>query len=162
MMNMLGVWMWPYSIREKGAEAVMDVCRRAHVTDVFFLAKGLEGTTAFCRPFAPAVCERDLLQELLTAAHARGIRVHAWFTSACDEYYKNKYPESGRCHIWRGKDRELVSLADEGYLKYMEDIVRDVSSVLQSNTSNDIVHEMARDEARHGRGLEGLLKRYFK
>ena len=24
------------------------------------------------------------------------------------------------------------------------------------------VHEMARDEARHGRGLEGLLKRYFK
>ena len=125
-MNMLGVWMWPYSIREKGAEAVMDVCHRAHVTDIFFLAKGLEGTTAFCRPFAPAVCERDLLQELLTAAHARGIRVHAWFTSACDEYYKNKYPESGRCHIWRGKDRELVSLADEGYLKYMEDIVRDV------------------------------------
>ena len=24
------------------------------------------------------------------------------------------------------------------------------------------VHELARDEARHGRGLEGLLKRYFK
>ena len=23
------------------------------------------------------------------------------------------------------------------------------------------VHEMARDEARHGRALEGLLKRYF-
>ena len=27
---------------------------------------------------------------------------------------------------------------------------------------HDTVHEMARDEARHGRGLEGLLKRYFK
>ena len=26
---------------------------------------------------------------------------------------------------------------------------------------HDTVHEMARDEARHGRGLEGLLKRYF-
>ena len=24
------------------------------------------------------------------------------------------------------------------------------------------IQEMARDEARHGRGLEGLLKRYFK
>jgi hypothetical protein len=23
------------------------------------------------------------------------------------------------------------------------------------------VHEMARDEARHGRALEGMLKRYF-
>jgi rubrerythrin len=27
---------------------------------------------------------------------------------------------------------------------------------------HDTVHEMARDEARHGRALEGLLKRYFK
>ena len=27
---------------------------------------------------------------------------------------------------------------------------------------HDTVHEMARDEARHGRGLEGVLKRYFK
>ena len=26
---------------------------------------------------------------------------------------------------------------------------------------HDAVHEMARDEARHGKGLEGLLKRYF-
>lgn len=27
---------------------------------------------------------------------------------------------------------------------------------------HDTVHEMARDEARHGKGLEGLLNRYFK
>ena len=27
---------------------------------------------------------------------------------------------------------------------------------------HDTVHEMAKDEARHGRGLEGLLNRYFK
>ncbi len=27
---------------------------------------------------------------------------------------------------------------------------------------HDTVHEMARDEARHGRALEGLLKRYFE
>ena len=27
---------------------------------------------------------------------------------------------------------------------------------------HDTVHEMARDEARHGRALEGLLKRYFR
>ena len=27
---------------------------------------------------------------------------------------------------------------------------------------HDTVHEMAKDEARHGRGFEGLLKRYFK
>ncbi len=27
---------------------------------------------------------------------------------------------------------------------------------------HDTIHEMARDEARHGRALEGLLKRYFR
>ena len=32
----------------------------------------------------------------------------------------------------------------------------------RSNTSNDTVHEMARDEARHGAHLKGLLDRYFK
>ena len=27
---------------------------------------------------------------------------------------------------------------------------------------HDTVHEMARDEARHGKALKGLLERYFK
>ena len=27
---------------------------------------------------------------------------------------------------------------------------------------HDTVHEMAKDEARHGRALKGLLERYFK
>ena len=27
---------------------------------------------------------------------------------------------------------------------------------------HDTVHEMARDEARHGKGFEGLYNRYFK
>lgn len=27
---------------------------------------------------------------------------------------------------------------------------------------HDTVHEMAKDEARHGRGMQGLLNRYFK
>ena len=36
------------------------------------------------------------------------------------------------------------------------------SPVLRSNTSSDTVHEMARDEARHGKALQGLLNRYFK
>ena len=27
---------------------------------------------------------------------------------------------------------------------------------------HDTVHEMARDEARHGKALEGMLNRYFK
>ena len=33
---------------------------------------------------------------------------------------------------------------------------------LNLDAIHDTVHEMARDEARHGKALEGLLKRYFK
>ena len=33
---------------------------------------------------------------------------------------------------------------------------------LNLDAIHDTVHEMARDEARHGRGFEGLYNRYFK
>ena len=32
---------------------------------------------------------------------------------------------------------------------------------LDLDAIHDTVHEMARDEARHGKAFEGLLKRYF-
>ncbi|SEA03754.1 Rubrerythrin [Lachnospiraceae bacterium NK3A20] len=35
------------------------------------------------------------------------------------------------------------------------------AKALKLDAIHDTVHEMARDEARHGRGFEGLLKRYF-
>jgi len=39
-----------------------------------------------------------------------------------------------------------------------------IMCVLRSKTLGEatVPLKMARDEARHGRGLEGLLKRYFK
>ena len=125
-MAMLGVWMWAQSVQQHGAAKAVSYCSRAGITDIFFLTKGLSGTTAHLGAYAPHTSERDLLQELITAAHNKGIRVHAWFTSACDEYYKQLYPESGRCHFVRGKDRELISLTDEGYLAYMELITREL------------------------------------
>ena len=125
-MSILGVWMWPYNVQQRGAENVIAWCARAKVTDVFFLVKGMAGKTAGRSQYAPSVCERDLLQEVIQAAHAKGIRVHAWFTSACDEHYKQEHPESGRYHFVRGRDRELISLADEGYLHYMEEIIQDI------------------------------------
>lgn len=125
-MKMLGMWMWVQNVQAHGAEKTVSYCARAGVTDLFFLTKGIAGTAAYASAYAPHVCERDLLRELIDAAHRCGIRVHAWFTSACDENYKALHPESGRCHFVRGKDRELISLADEGYLNYMEQIIREV------------------------------------
>lgn len=123
-MKQLGVWMWPKNVRERGAQRVADMCGRMGVTDIYFLAKGLAGVTAFVSPLTPSDCGRDLLQELLSAAHEKNMRVHAWFTSASDEHYKAAHPQSGRCHFSRGKDQGLISLADEGYMQYMEKVTR--------------------------------------
>jgi len=126
IMAVLGIWMWQQNVQQRGAEKTVSYCARAGVTDIYFLTKGLAGTAAFHSAYAPHTCERDLLQELIDEAHQCGIRVHAWFTSACDESYKALHPESGRCHFVRGRDRELISLADEGYLSYMEKIIREL------------------------------------
>ena len=123
---MLGVWMWPQSVRVHGAEKTVSWCARCGVTDIYFLTKGLSGEVSYQSELAPHP-DRDLLQELLDAAHARGMRVHAWFTSASDGHYKNLYPESGRYHFVNGRDAGLISLTDEGYLAYMEAIIREVS-----------------------------------
>ena len=47
-------------------------------------------------------------------------------------------------------------------------VLQQVNSILQRRAKaanldaiHDTVHEMARDEARHGKAFEGLLKRYF-
>lgn len=127
-MSVMGVWMWPQSVRVYGAKTVVSRCIRIGVTDIFFLAKGLAGTTAHLSQFAPACCERDLLRELLEEAHKQGIRVHAWLTSASDEHYKALHPASGRVHITRGADKGLISLADDGYIAYMQQIVSELCS----------------------------------
>lgn len=125
-MAIFGVWMWPKSVREHGAETVVARCQHTGVTDIYFLTKGLSGTVSYRSDIAPMDCERDLLGELLDAAHACGIRVHAWFTSASDAAYKAQHPESGRYHYVKGRDQGLISLADEGYIGYMTEVTREL------------------------------------
>ena len=124
--SVLGVWMWPDSLKAHGTESAVERCARMGVTDVFFLTKGLAGTVSYASEIAPCDPGVDLLRDLLASAHRRGIRVHAWLTSASDERYKAMHPESGRCHLTRGRDKGLISLRDAGYLDYMQKVVREL------------------------------------
>ena len=40
--------------------------------------------------------------------------------------------------------------------------ISDIAKALDLDAIHDTVHEMARDEARHGKAFKGLLDRYFK
>lgn len=55
---------------------------------------------------------------------------------------------------------QLRTEAENGACAGKNDIARRAKE-LGYDAIHDSVHEMAKDEARHGRGFAGLLKRYF-
>ena len=58
------------------------------------------------------------------------------------------------------KNLELRAAAENGACKGKLDIAKRAKE-LGLDAVHDTVHEMSKDEARHGRGFEGLLARYF-
>ena len=59
------------------------------------------------------------------------------------------------------KNLELRTDAEQGACAAKLEIAKRAKE-LGYDAIHDTVHEMAKDEARHGAGFEGLLKRYFK
>ncbi len=58
------------------------------------------------------------------------------------------------------KNLEMRVAAENGATKGKTDLAKKAKE-LNLDAIHDAVHEMARDEARHGQAFEGLLKRYF-
>lgn len=58
------------------------------------------------------------------------------------------------------KNLELRAQAEYGACKGKKEIATRAKE-LNYDAIHDTVHEMCKDEARHGKGFEGLLKRYF-
>ncbi len=59
------------------------------------------------------------------------------------------------------KNLELRVEAENGATQGKVDLAK-MAKDLNLDAIHDTVHEMARDEARHGKAFEGLLNRYFK
>ena len=59
------------------------------------------------------------------------------------------------------KNLEMRVEAENGATAGKTDLAKRAKA-LNLDAIHDTVHEMARDEARHGRALKGLLERYFK
>jgi rubrerythrin len=66
----------------------------------------------------------------------------------------------GEC-VWDTKTNlEKRAAAEAGASKYKFRIAKNAKAA-GFDAIHDTVHEMAKDEARHGAGFAGLLKRYF-
>ena len=59
------------------------------------------------------------------------------------------------------KNLEMRVKAENGATAGKTDLAKKAKA-LNLDAIHDTVHEMARDEARHGKALQGLLERYFK
>ena len=68
----------------------------------------------------------------------------------------------GECVSTSTKENLTVRVAAENGATSGKFELAKMAKELGLDAIHDTVHEMARDEARHGKGLEGLLKRYFK
>ena len=59
------------------------------------------------------------------------------------------------------KNLELRVAAENGACEGKFDLAKKAKA-LNLDAIHDTVHEMAKDEARHGRAFQGFLDRYFK
>ena len=56
-------------------------------------------------------------------------------------------------------EKNVYTMMSEKY--QFEKVLIDLCKKYNLDALHDTIHEMARDEARHGKAFEGLLKRYF-
>lgn len=130
----IGEWMWGSTIADlgaDGAEKIMTRCAEMGVTDVYLLVKGTGGKLGYLKTQyknALSRTNRDILQEAIDAAHARGIRLHAWICNMEDAYYKSQHNEAGMWHYIRARDNDRINLYDAGYREYMCNIAAELAA----------------------------------
>jgi len=131
--GIVGEWMWGSTVADAGkdgAETIMARCADVGVTDVYLLVKGTGGTLGYLKTKYANVSrkDRDILQEVIDAAHPRGIRVHAWICNMEDSNYKALHKDAGMWHYVRARDNDKINLYDEGYLEYMTTVAAELAA----------------------------------
>ena len=90
--------------------------------------------------------------------------LRAHFEGECSEVgmYLAKFAELlGEC-VWSTKENLEKRMAAEAGANADKMRIARRAKELNLDAIHDTVHEMAKDEARHGQGFQGLYNRYFK
>ncbi len=99
-----GVWVWYDTLAEAGVEQGIKEIKDLGFTDIFLLVKGISGNV--CWPSNIAYGKYDdttILERAVKAAHAEGLRIHAWFVVSKDKAFLAAHPDS---RMW-GIPREI-------------------------------------------------------
>jgi len=147
----VGEWLWAstvYSLGTDGAEKIVNAYADVGITDIYLLVKGTNGTVYYTREDAndpsgapKAYTDRDVLEEVITAAHAKAIKVHAWITSANDKAYKIAHKEEGRYQFVRGREDSSVANYNISFLSgNFIDYSKKVAAEIVNNYDVDGLH----------------------
>ena len=129
--EVVGDWVWGSDVAALGADTIIERSAKNGVTDIYLLVKGVGGTLGYNKTAFPENCSRedqDVLQEMIDAGHAVGIRIHAWLVTDQDETYKANNPDAGMWHYKRARDNENITPYDEGYNAYMAAIATEIAT----------------------------------
>lgn len=134
-MNNVGIWLWGSTVFNQGAqgaEIITEQLKEYGITDIYLLVKGTSGVVNFESQFALKrnYPDRDILQEVIDAAHSKGIRVHAWFCVNSDNEWGIANPTDVMYHL--GQERYdnasslRVSPMSPAYRQYTKNLIQEV------------------------------------
>lgn len=131
----IGTYLWGeelYSMGPGGAEVLAEMYSKTNIKTLYLLVKGAAGTVGFLADpkgeYKPARTDRDLLQEVLTAMHAKGIKVYAWIYCSEDKYYGENHPNEVCHHFRTGTLDQLPDINSTDFCNYlirMINVIRD-------------------------------------
>ena len=131
--EIVGEWMWAGTVHdagEGGAERIFSRCADAGITDVYLMVKGTGGRLFYLKTKhteARVVSDRDVLGEAIAAAHAHGIRLHAWICNLRDVNYKASHPDALMMPYVVGSETSRIDPRNNGYRDYMADVAAELA-----------------------------------
>ena len=126
----VGTYVWGstiYDMGTDGASRLAEAYEQAGIKHVVLLVKGEAGKVGYNSSIAPKVrTDRDILQETVTAMHARDIKVYAWLMVCKDAAWLVDHPTTASYHFRRGYVDNIVDPTNAEYREYLGKIVKEI------------------------------------
>lgn len=131
--QIVGEWVWASEVHSLGGSGEARIASRSAemgVTDIFLLVKGESGHVGYLKGTVPlgrsSYGGRDILQEMVDAGHAYGIRIHAWIITLVDDLYASTHSSETLCHYTGTYDSSFMNPRATNYQNYMKNMVAEI------------------------------------
>lgn len=129
----IGTYLWAdnvYDMGADGAKILAEMYSKTNIKTVYLLIKGSLGTVAFSADpndeYIRSYADRDVLQEVISAMHAKNIQVYAWLYCNEDDYFGEFHLDEVCWHFRRGTDNWLPDVNSKVFHEYLSRMIQTV------------------------------------